>query len=120
MSDTPDRSSDLSRIFGEFLVRRQLGESPILDEYCQRFPDLAEQLRLHVRLYDALGDDAMSDDIRVKKLLDKLEPHQTPEDVCGNDRELLREVRARWEKMRYVNNQLDDLFPDREGGAPTW
>jgi serine/threonine protein kinase len=56
MSATPDRPSDLSRIFGEFLVRRQLGESPILDEYCQRFPDLAEQLRLHVRLYDAVGE----------------------------------------------------------------
>ncbi len=54
MSDTPDRSSDLSRIFDEFLVKRQLGESPVLDEYCQRFPDLAEQLRVHVRLYDAL------------------------------------------------------------------
>jgi hypothetical protein len=54
MSDTPDRPSDLSRIFDEFLVKRQLGETPILDEYCQRFPDLAEQLRLHIRLYDAL------------------------------------------------------------------
>ena len=54
MSNTPDRSSDLSQIFDEFLARRQRGESPVLDEYCQRFPDLAEQLRLHVRLYDAL------------------------------------------------------------------
>ncbi len=53
MPDTLNRPSDLSRIFDEFLVRRHLGESPILDEYCQRFPDLAEQLRLHVRLYDA-------------------------------------------------------------------
>jgi urea transport system substrate-binding protein len=43
-------------IFGEFLVRRQLGESPTLDEYCRRFPDLAGQLRLHVGLYDALGE----------------------------------------------------------------
>ena len=56
MSDALDRPSDLSRIFDELLVRRQRGESPILDEYCQRFPELAEQLRLHVRLYDALGD----------------------------------------------------------------
>ena len=56
MSDSPDRPSDLSRIFDEFLVKRQLGESPILDEYCQRFPDLAEQLRQHVRLFDALGE----------------------------------------------------------------
>ena len=43
-------------IFGEFLARRELGESPNLDEYCRRFPELAEQLRLHVGLYDALGD----------------------------------------------------------------
>jgi len=56
MSDTPDRPCDLSRIFDEFLVRRQRGESPSLDEYCQRFPDLAGQLRLHVGLYDALGE----------------------------------------------------------------
>jgi formylglycine-generating enzyme required for sulfatase activity len=53
MSDSPDRPSDLSRIFDEFPVRRQRGESPVPDEYCQRFPDLADQLRLHVRLYDA-------------------------------------------------------------------
>src|SRR5271163_4261571 len=64
MSDTPDRSSDLSRIFGEFLVRRQLGESPVLDEYCQCFPDLAEHLRLHVRLYDALGEASSETDGR--------------------------------------------------------
>src|SRR5580658_5676998 len=63
MSDTPDRPSGLSRIFGELLVRRQLGESPILDEYCQRFPDLAEQLRLHVRLYDALGEAGSETDV---------------------------------------------------------
>jgi formylglycine-generating enzyme required for sulfatase activity len=61
----------------------------------------------------------MSDDIRIEELLDSLEPHQTPEDVCGNDKELLREVRARWERMRHVKNQLDDLFPNRENGAPT-
>jgi hypothetical protein len=50
-------------IFGEFLVRRQLGESPTLDEYCRRFPDLAEQLRLHVGLCDALpGVGPVTDD----------------------------------------------------------
>src|ERR1700683_1452928 len=67
MSDTLDRSSDLSRIVAEFLVRRQRGESPILDEYCQRFPDLAEQLRLHVRLYDALGEAVSETDVRGSK-----------------------------------------------------
>jgi hypothetical protein len=58
----------------------------------------------------------MPDEIRIQELLDNLESHQTPEDVCGNDAELLREVRARWEKMRRVNNQVDDLFP---ADAPT-
>src|SRR5580692_7359074 len=76
MSDTPDRPSDLSRIFGEFLERRQLGESPILDEYCQRFPDLAEQLRLHVRLYDALGEAVSEKSVRGsrKDLYDPVAP----------------------------------------------
>ena len=41
MSDTLGRPSDLSRIFDEFLARRQRGESPSLDEYCQSFPHLA-------------------------------------------------------------------------------
>ncbi len=77
MSDTPDRSSDLSRIFDEFLVRRQLGESPILDEYCQRFPDLAEQLRLHVDLYDALGRHAGTDSAVQKDLTNRVLPRRT-------------------------------------------
>jgi len=55
MSDSLDSSADLSLVFGEFLARRRQGKSPTLDEYCQRFPDLAEQLRLHVGIYDALG-----------------------------------------------------------------
>jgi serine/threonine protein kinase len=58
----------------------------------------------------------MSDENRIQEVLDNLDAHQTPEDVCGNDAELLRDVRARWEKMRRVNNQLDDLFP---AGGPT-
>src|SRR3954452_7479199 len=112
MSDPPDRPSDLSRIFDEFLAKRQLGESPILDEYCQRFPDLAEQLRQHVRLFDALGEadsgtdargpmsapldlvapelneqksaiDFIPDDSRVQRLLDELlDSHDAPEEVC--------------------------------------
>src|ERR1700677_651951 len=61
----------------------------------------------------------MSDENRIQELLDNLESHQTPEDVCGNDAELLREVRERWDKMRRVNNQIDDLFP-ADADAPTW
>ena len=56
MSNTPDSPSELSLVFGEFLASRRQGKSPTLDEYCQRFPNLAEQLRLHVGLYDALGE----------------------------------------------------------------
>src|SRR5262249_22734916 len=40
-------------VLGEFLLRRQLGEAPDLDEYCRRFPHFAEQLHLQVGLYDA-------------------------------------------------------------------
>src|SRR5271168_1218678 len=61
----------------------------------------------------------MADDTSIEELLDNLESHQTPEDVCGNDKELLREVRARWERMRHIKNQLDDLFPHREEAAPS-
>ena len=140
MSDTPDRPSDLSCIFDEFLVRRQLGESPILDEYCQRFPDVAEQLRQHVRLYDAIGEAASEADIRgsmkdlhdprVKQMLaDLLSSGDTPEDVCRSCPELLPMVRAHWRQMCHVRAELDALFPSEAnsdsglsasgpGGAP--
>jgi hypothetical protein len=52
----PGVAPAIDLIFGEFLARRELGETPTLDEYCRRFPDLAGQLRLHVGLYDALGE----------------------------------------------------------------
>ena len=52
----PGAEPAIDLVFGEFLARRELGESPTLDEYCRRFPGLAGQLRLHVGLYDALGE----------------------------------------------------------------
>jgi urea transport system substrate-binding protein len=52
----PDSKPAIDLVLGEFLLRRQLGESRSLEEYCRRFPVLAEQLRLHVALYDALGE----------------------------------------------------------------
>jgi hypothetical protein len=64
VADTPERPSDLSHIFDEFLVRRQRGEAPNLDEYCQRFPALAEQLRQHVCLFDALAEAGSETDVR--------------------------------------------------------
>jgi hypothetical protein len=49
----PEFAVDL--VFNEFLLRRRLGEAPSLEEYGGRFPELAEELRLQVQLYDALG-----------------------------------------------------------------
>ena len=37
----PDAEPVIDLVFGEFLARRERGESPTLDEYCQRFPVLA-------------------------------------------------------------------------------
>jgi serine/threonine-protein kinase len=47
----PEFAVDL--LFGEFLVRRLLGETPAVEEYRQRFPDLAEQLAVQIQLSDA-------------------------------------------------------------------
>jgi PAS domain S-box-containing protein len=76
MPDTPDSPGDLSLVFDEFLARRRRGESPTLDEYCQRFPDLAEQLRLHVDLYDALGETGPATDNRGAR--PEVEPSTAP------------------------------------------
>lgn len=75
-------------IFGEFLVRRELGEAATLDEYCQRFPDLAEQLRLHVRFYDALGDVVpAADDTAIGPGADlSTASHAAPTPSSGNER----------------------------------
>lgn len=42
-------------LYNEFLMRREIGETPTVDEYRQRFPELAEQLQVQVNLRDALG-----------------------------------------------------------------
>jgi serine/threonine protein kinase len=105
MSDTPEHPSDLSRIFDEFLVRRQLGESPSLDEYCQRFPDLAEQLRQHVRLYDALAEAGSETDVRgnMKDLHNPVAPAlNTPKsaiDFVPSEKEAQRIGRYRIERI---------------------
>jgi serine/threonine-protein kinase len=52
----PEFALDL--LFGEFRVRRLLGETPCLEDYQRRFPDLAEQLALQVKLTDAFASAA--------------------------------------------------------------
>ena len=44
----------LDLVYAEYLLREQLGESPSLAEYAQRFPPFAEALRLQIDLHRAL------------------------------------------------------------------
>jgi hypothetical protein len=48
MTNSPSSSSDrnpVEALAEEFLDRNRRGERPILDEYCQRYPELAEEIR---------------------------------------------------------------------------
>jgi serine/threonine-protein kinase len=54
----------------------------------------------------------MTDDPRLQQLLDELlDSHATPEEVCRSCPELLPEVRARWRRMRRLQDELDAMFP---------
>src|SRR5262249_58841093 len=61
-------------LHSEFLVRRELGEGPSLDEYRCRFPELAQQLELQIRLYDALGPAGRVSSRAVSGFFDVLPP----------------------------------------------
>jgi len=52
----------------------------------------------------------MPDKSRIREILDNLDSNCTPEEACGDDLDLLQEVRARWEKMQRIENQVDDLL----------
>ncbi len=43
-------------IYGEFLIRESIGDSPRLEEFCWRFPDFADRLRRQLELHRALGE----------------------------------------------------------------
>lgn len=47
-------------IYGEFLLRKQLGENPDPGEYLGRFPQYSGQLRLQFELHEALLEEASS------------------------------------------------------------
>jgi serine/threonine-protein kinase len=49
-----DAEHALDLVYGEFLLREQLGEAPAADEYAGRFPHLATAFRLQVELHRAL------------------------------------------------------------------
>ncbi|MEI7688116.1 MAG: serine/threonine-protein kinase, partial [Planctomycetota bacterium] len=50
----PDVLLDL--IYNEIVVREQLGETPVLDEYVTRFPRLGEDLKLHFEVHSAVHE----------------------------------------------------------------
>jgi WD40 repeat protein len=49
-----DPESAVDLVYGEFLLREEMGERPALDEYTARFPRYAAQLRLQVELHRAM------------------------------------------------------------------
>jgi predicted Ser/Thr protein kinase len=54
-SSQPSSEYAVDILYNEFLVRREIGEAPTVDEYRDRFPELVEQLQVQVSLRDALG-----------------------------------------------------------------
>src|SRR6516225_9590127 len=50
-----DDESAVDLVYGEFLLREELGESPRLEEFVERFPRYAAQLRLQVELHRAMA-----------------------------------------------------------------
>jgi hypothetical protein len=73
MSSSPSRSRDRNPVevlAEEFLDRKRRGERPTLDDYCRRFPALAQEIRdlfpLLLRMEDLLifGVSSICVDIR--------------------------------------------------------
>jgi serine/threonine-protein kinase len=57
----------------------------------------------------------MPDESRVQLLLEEiLNSSRTPEDVCAGDPELLTSVRQRLDRLRRVELQIAELFPDHD------
>ena len=50
-----DPPAALLLVYGEFLVREELGEAPALDDYLRRFPQYADALRLQLEFHRAVS-----------------------------------------------------------------
>ena len=50
-----DAEAILDLIYNEIVLREEAGESPRLEEYLRRFPELAPQLELQFEVERALG-----------------------------------------------------------------
>jgi serine/threonine-protein kinase len=63
----------------------------------------------------------MTDNPRLRQMLDELLNSQaTPEEVCASCPELLAQLRARWQKMCLLRDEVDALFPasPEQGASP--
>ncbi len=51
-----DVEASFELVYGEYLVRESLGESPLSDEFAWRFPEFADRLRRQLELHRAFGE----------------------------------------------------------------
>jgi tetratricopeptide (TPR) repeat protein len=74
LEDTPVlRQEDLALVlvYGEYLLRRELGEKPDLEEYAQRFPQHAERLRQQHALHHLLEAESLLNTYTAPVLMDE-------------------------------------------------
>ena len=79
-------------VYGEYVLRESLGETPKLDEFAWRFPELADRLRRQLDLHEALATNGVAVDPALR-LEDRSGPPNSDEvgiDESGRD--------ARWRR----------------------
>src|SRR5262249_40310365 len=68
-----DREQALDLIFAEYLLREESGERPAAEEYLQRFPQYAQELKLQIELNEALGTQSQSTCRRAQDIATQLD-----------------------------------------------
>jgi eukaryotic-like serine/threonine-protein kinase len=101
MPEAAESEDAIDLIYQEFLLREELGEAPTCDEYQQRFPKLAEQLRQQFEFHQALesGDgvgskltvaEATASDVPVGSSVGPMLDAGSPEDEQRRPQEVLQ------------------------------
>lgn len=62
-----DSEAILDLIYNEILIREELGDQPNLDEYLQRYPQLADALKIHFDVHRAVHDKFLVDTKRLQE-----------------------------------------------------
>ena len=60
-----DSDAQLDLIYNEIVVREEIGESPSIDEYARRFPELRDELAMHFEVHRAIGNPEMIQTARI-------------------------------------------------------